>query len=58
MTIKGYLAASHLLSLGHKKIAIIAENVRSNGPRLAAFKNAMQEAELPIPDDYIVKQKR
>lgn len=51
----GYLAASHLLSLGHKKIAIIAENIRSNKPRLSAFKDAMQEAELPVPDEYIVK---
>jgi DNA-binding LacI/PurR family transcriptional regulator len=51
----GYLAASHLLSLGHRKIAIIMESVRSNMVRLAAFKEAMQEAKIPIPDGYIVE---
>lgn len=51
----GYLAASHLLSRGHNKIAIITENVRSNVARFAAFKEAMQEADLPIPDGFIVK---
>jgi DNA-binding LacI/PurR family transcriptional regulator len=51
----GYLATSHLLSLGHEKIAIIIENVRSNAARLAAFKEAMQEADLPIPECFIVK---
>ncbi len=50
----GYLATSYLLSLGHKKIAIIVENVRSNVPRLEAFKDAMEEAELPILDGYII----
>lgn len=50
----GYLATSYLLSLGHKKIAIIVENVRSNVPRLEAFKDAMEETELPILDGYII----
>jgi DNA-binding LacI/PurR family transcriptional regulator len=51
----GYLATSYLLSLGHKRIAIIVENVRSNIPRLEAFRDAMEEAELPILDGYIIK---
>jgi DNA-binding LacI/PurR family transcriptional regulator len=51
----GYLATSHLLSLGHKKIAIIIEKVRSNVARLAAFKEAMLETGLSIPEGYILK---
>jgi DNA-binding LacI/PurR family transcriptional regulator len=51
----GYLATSYLLSLGHKKIGIISEDVRSNTPRLAAYKDTIQEAKLPIRDEYIIK---
>lgn len=51
----GYLATSYLLSLGHKKIAIISEDIRSNALRLAAYKEALQEAELPTKDEYIIK---
>lgn len=51
----GYLAASYLLSLGHRKMAIIAENIRSNKPRMAAFKDAMQEAGLRLPDSYVIQ---
>lgn len=51
----GYLATSYLLSLGHKKIGIISEDVRSNTPRLAAYKDTIQEAKIPIRDEYIIK---
>ncbi|MCM3255521.1 MULTISPECIES: LacI family DNA-binding transcriptional regulator [Priestia] len=51
----GYLATSYLLSLGHKKIGIISEDVRSNTPRLTAYKDTIQEAQLPIRDEYIIK---
>ncbi len=51
----GYLAASYLLSLGHTKIAIIAEGVRSNKPRLDAFRDVMEEANIPIRDGYVIQ---
>jgi DNA-binding LacI/PurR family transcriptional regulator len=51
----GYIAASYLLSLGHKKVAIIVEDARSNQPRLHAFKDVMLEAKIPIPDHYVIQ---
>lgn len=51
----GYLAASYLLDLGHKDIAIISENVRSNEPRLAAYKDSMREAGIDVKPEYIMK---
>lgn len=51
----GYLATSHLLDLGHKEIAIISENVRSNEPRLAAYKDSMREAGIDVKPEYIMK---
>jgi DNA-binding LacI/PurR family transcriptional regulator len=51
----GYLATSHLLDLGHKDIAIISENVRSNEPRLAAYKDSMREAGIDVKPEYIMK---
>jgi DNA-binding LacI/PurR family transcriptional regulator len=50
-----YLATSYLLSMGHRRIAIIAENVRSNKPRLYAFKDAMEEVNAPVIDSYVIK---
>ncbi|RAS78619.1 LacI family DNA-binding transcriptional regulator [Priestia endophytica] len=51
----GYLATSHLLDLGHKDIAIISENVRSNEPRLAAFRDSIREAGIDVKPEYIMK---
>ncbi|MCM3537815.1 LacI family DNA-binding transcriptional regulator [Priestia endophytica] len=51
----GYLATSHLLDLGHKDIAIIYENVRSNEPRLAAYRDSMREAGIDVKPEYIMK---
>jgi DNA-binding LacI/PurR family transcriptional regulator len=51
----GYLATSHLLDLGHKDIAIISENVRSNEPRLAAYRDSMREAGIDVKPEYIIK---
>ncbi|MGK9182126.1 LacI family transcriptional regulator [Priestia filamentosa] len=51
----GYLATSHLLDLGHKDIAIISENVRSNEPRLAAYKDSMREEGIDVKPEYIMK---
>jgi LacI family transcriptional regulator len=39
----GYLAASHLIDLGHKNISVIARDVWSNRERLRGFKQALEE---------------
>ncbi|MED4139245.1 LacI family DNA-binding transcriptional regulator [Priestia megaterium] len=52
-----YLAADYLLSLHHKKIAIITENAKSNHARLDAFRDAMQAAKefkIDVPQDLSV----
>ena len=48
-------AARHLIGLGHKRIAIIAGRLDlSNGlDRLEGFRQALQEACLPLPDEYL-----
>jgi LacI family transcriptional regulator len=49
-----YEATRHLIGLGHSGIAIIAPRTDlSNGPdRIEGFRKAMQEAHLPIRDQY------
>ncbi len=49
-----YEATRHLVELGHTRIAIIAGRLRfSNGiDRVEGFRKAMQEAHLPVRDDY------
>lgn len=52
-----YLATDYLLSLHHKKIAIITENAKSNHARLDAFRDAMQAAKefkIDVPQDLSV----
>jgi LacI family transcriptional regulator len=51
-----YEATRHLLSLGHKRIAIIAgPQTRSTGyERMEGFRKAMQEFGCPIHDEYVV----
>jgi LacI family transcriptional regulator len=50
----GYQAARHLISLGHTRIAIVAGrlSVSTHAARLEGFRKAMQEATLPIYDEY------
>lgn len=50
-----YLATSYLLSLQHRKIAIITEDAKSNQIRLRAFKDVMKEEGIIVPRDYVVK---
>jgi len=38
----GYLAGSHLLELGHRDIAVLARNVRSNRDRVRGFRMALE----------------
>jgi DNA-binding LacI/PurR family transcriptional regulator len=52
----GYLAARHLLDLGHRRIAMIVGrlNLSPHRDRLEGFRKAMQEANLPIRDEYLI----
>jgi family./Bacterial regulatory proteins, lacI family. len=51
----GYLAAKHLLSLGHKRIGCISgpENVPGAVQRLEGFKNALEEAKIPFDSGLV-----
>lgn len=51
----GYLMARHLIQRGHRRIAVLLNNlVPSERHRLAGFKKAMLESRLPIDDSLIV----
>jgi len=49
-------ATEHLISLGHKRIAIIAgpSDVLSGRERMQGFRLAMAEAGLPVADDLVI----
>lgn len=51
----GYCSTKHLIELGHKDIAFIAGPVHlsPHARRLEGFRKAMQEAHLPIRDEYL-----
>ncbi len=51
----GYLATRHLIDLGHRNIGLIAgPNFTSSArDRLSGFRRAMEEAGLPIHEDWI-----
>lgn len=52
----GYNATSHLIELGHKRIAIIAESmsVSSSKERVRGYKHALEEAGLSYDEDLIL----
>lgn len=52
----GRIAAEHLISLGHKRIGMLAGHMSlsSHHDRLEGFRKAMQEAHLPILDEYLI----
>ena len=52
----GRLAAEHLLGLGHKRIGMLAGHMglSPHHDRLEGFRKAMQEAHLPILDEYLI----
>ncbi|GAX89648.1 LacI family DNA-binding transcriptional regulator [Effusibacillus lacus] len=52
--IGGYEVASHLISLGHEKIAVIAEDANSSQERIRGYKQALQDKGLAIYEDMIV----
>ncbi|MDA8353832.1 MAG: LacI family DNA-binding transcriptional regulator [Firmicutes bacterium] len=50
----GYQVASHLISLGHKRIAVIAEEAISSRERIRGYKHALQDQGIEIDEDLIV----
>ncbi|PTM57902.1 LacI family DNA-binding transcriptional regulator [Desmospora activa] len=50
----GYEVASHLLSLGHRQIAVIAEEASSSQERIRGYKQAMQDKGVKIQNEWIV----
>jgi DNA-binding LacI/PurR family transcriptional regulator len=52
----GYQATSHLIELGHERIAVIAEdlNVMSSRERVRGYKQALEEKGLNVDEKYIL----
>jgi len=52
----GYLATNHLTGLGHKRIAIIVENLNlmSSKERIRGYRYALEEAKLPYDEDLVL----
>lgn len=52
----GLIAAEHLISIGHKRIGMLAGHLglSPHHDRLEGFRKAMQEAHLPILDEYLI----
>ena len=52
----GYVAAKHLLDLGHQLIALVAGNLdlSPHRDRLEGFRKAMQECHVPVRDEYLI----
>jgi LacI family transcriptional regulator len=52
----GAQAARHLIDLGHQRIAMVVGHLglSPHRDRLAGFRKAMQEARLPILDEYVI----
>jgi LacI family transcriptional regulator len=53
----GRMATEHLIQLGHKRIGILAGHMdlSTHHDRLEGVRQAMQEAHLPIRDEYLVQ---
>lgn len=55
--VAGYDAISHLIKVGHKRIAMISvNNVGSSHDRINGYKRALQDASLEFNEEYIVYQ--
>jgi LacI family transcriptional regulator len=52
----GYIAAKHLIELGHIRIAMVAGHLglSPHHDRLEGFRKAMQESHLPILDEFLI----
>lgn len=51
----GQIATEHLISLGHRRISLLAGNLglSPHADRLEGFRQAMQRAGLPVRDEYL-----
>lgn len=49
----GYQVASHLVSLGHTRVAVLAEDATSSQQRINGYKQAFQERGLTVHEDLI-----
>lgn len=51
----GYIATQHLINLGHRSIGCITgpKNVYSSNERLSGYKEALEEAGIPVQDNLI-----
>jgi DNA-binding LacI/PurR family transcriptional regulator len=52
----GYQAASHLIALGHKRIAIITEDlhIASSRERIRGYRRALEEANIPYDETLVL----
>ncbi len=52
----GYIAARHLIELGHERISMLVGHLglSPHRDRLEGFRKAMQEANLPIRDEFLI----
>jgi LacI family transcriptional regulator len=52
----GRLAAEHLLSLGHRRVGVIAGDPQAStgAERTAGFRRAFERAGFPVPDGYVI----
>ncbi|PYI51798.1 LacI family DNA-binding transcriptional regulator [Paenibacillus flagellatus] len=53
----GYLGASHLVSLGHRRIAILSDDLaqRSGSERIRGYRHALEEAGIAFEPDYVAE---
>lgn len=51
----GYLAAQHLVELGHRKMAVLTESLKvmSSRERVRGFRQALEEAGVPFPEEAV-----
>lgn len=49
----GYQVTKHLLSLGHRQIAIFAEKTRSSKERIRGYRNALEDAGLEFSESFV-----
>ena len=51
----GYLATDHLISHGHKKIAMLTMSAKENSQKLLGMKQALEDTNLSFNDNWIVE---
>jgi len=51
-----YLGTRHLIECGHREVGILAgfQRLSTMRERLAGFRQALQESDIPLPDEWVV----